>query len=180
MALDRSERQPVVEHARADVESGRLWKARDRLAGAIRTTPTDQDVLELLGEVHFRMGDHPTAWRFWVLTERSGPEAELAEAAFVERYGDEDLAAVLRRIPAREPLDDYPAAVQERLSGLEAKARDAGIAWPRSERDAMSEDGRLDDTPTGWLIGGVILVGFVGVWLVGLVVVIVFLAGLVL
>ena len=55
---------------RADVDAGRLWKARDRLQGCLRAEPANQDVLDMLGAVWFAMGDLPQAGRHWWLTER--------------------------------------------------------------------------------------------------------------
>jgi hypothetical protein len=66
----------VLERAREDIADGRLWKARDRLTGALRASPSHQELLDLLGEVHYRMGDLPEAGRYWLLTERTGPEVD--------------------------------------------------------------------------------------------------------
>lgn len=118
----------AVTRARRDIEAGRLWKARDRLSAAFRHSPTDQEVLELLDEVHFRMGDGPAAWRYWALTTRTGAEVEQAERTFDERYGRAGLADRLSNIPAREPLSDYPNAVRERLNELRQLGRAGGRA----------------------------------------------------
>lgn len=75
-----------MERIRAEIDSGTLWKARDRLQGLVRVRPGDQEVLSLLGEVHFRMGDLPSAGRCWFLTERTGPEVDQALAAMEARH----------------------------------------------------------------------------------------------
>ena len=64
------------ERVNADLAEGRLWKARDRLQGARRMDPTNQWILETLGEVYFRMGDLPEAGRAWFLTARTGPDCK--------------------------------------------------------------------------------------------------------
>ena len=160
----------VVTRAQADIEEGRLWKARDRLSAAVRDSPTDQDVLALLGEVYFRMGDGPAAWRYWVLTTREGPDAEVAERAFDERYGRAEIADRLSQIPAREPLSDYPSGVRERLIELRQIGRAEGIDWPRP-RERQPQRSDSDPETSGCfgtaMIGGVLI----GPWLLGLAVV---------
>jgi hypothetical protein len=117
--------KPVLERARAEIAAGRLWKARDRLAGAIRFDRYDQAVLELLGEVHFLMGDLPEAGRCWFLTECSGFEAEQARNALEERFG-RDPALVLEWIPFGGELELYPPVVRLRLEQLIAQAETRG------------------------------------------------------
>jgi hypothetical protein len=161
---------PSIARARADIEAGRLWKARDRLSAAVRHAPTDQKLLDLLGEVHFRMGDHPAAWRYWVLTDRQGSDVEAAARAFDERYGRAGVADQLSQIPAREPLSDYPAGVRERLVELRQLGRAAGVDWPRPRAPKH----RRDDSPperSGCFGATVIGVLLVGPWLLGLAVV---------
>lgn len=99
--------------AKQDVREGRLWKARDRLAGLLATFPADQKILNLLGEVHFQMADLPQAGRYWYLTDRQGPEVDAALQALAERYGSGRNLA--RAIPIRAPIDLYPSVVRERL-----------------------------------------------------------------
>ena len=162
----------VVGRARADIEAGRLWKARDRLAAAARHAPTDQEVLELLGDVYFRMGDQPAAWRYWVLTARQGADADAAELAFEERYGRAGLADRLSQIPAYEPLANYPSGVRERLVELRQLGRAEGVDWPRPRpqpRKRQRDD--IDEEASGCFDVTVIGVLLVGPWLLGLAVV---------
>lgn len=130
---------PVIARAQAELEAGRLWKARDRLAGALRTSPHDAEILELLGETYWRMGDHPAAARYWILTGRSGPEAKTARLAFEERTG-RSLRAQLAELPARLPLDAYPDAAQGQLALFAAAAESEGWTWPRQAPDPMTID----------------------------------------
>jgi len=165
MASDAS---TAVTRAHADIEAGRLWKARDRLSAAIRDSPTDQDVLALLGEIYFRMGDQPAAWRYWALTPRQGSDAEAAERAFDERYGRAGLAEQLSQIPAREPIEDYPSGARERLLALRERARSASIAWPPA-RPVGQEEGYGDEEIEGGCLGaGAIGILLIGPWLLGL------------
>lgn len=162
----------AVSRARVDIAAGRLWKARDRLSAAARHTPTDQEILELLGEVYFRMGDQPAAWRYWVLTTREGTDVDAAELAFEERYGRAGLADRLSQIPAYEPLADYPSGVRERLVELRQLGKAEGVDWPRPRpqpRKRQRDD--ADEEASGCLGTAVIGVLLVGPWLLGLAVV---------
>lgn len=94
-----------LDRARADIDAGRLWKARDRLRGVVGSLPADQEALRLLGEVHLRMGDDPEAGRWLFLTERDDDAARAAVAAFTDRFAFDQL---LRQVPAYAPIEDYP------------------------------------------------------------------------
>ncbi len=143
---------PVIARAQAELDAGRLWKARDRLAGALRTSPHDAEILDLLGETFWRMGDHPAAARYWILVGRSGPEAETARLAFEERTGG-SLRAQLSEIPARVPLEAYPDAAQGQLALFAASAESEGWTWPRRPREPLVID------PLAPLAAGVRLIG---------------------
>lgn len=83
--------------ARADLEAGRAWKARDRLAGLL-VDRQDDEVLDLLATVHLRMSDLPSAGALLFVLAREEPEAQEAIEAWRERYGDPE--ARWRSIPA--------------------------------------------------------------------------------
>lgn len=160
-----SSRAAVIERARADLDAGRPWKARDRLVAAQKHDPWNQDVLDLLGEVYYAMGDHPSAARYWLLTDREGPEVRAVTAAFEERWGH-NLGERLKMIPVRDPIADYPPQVAARLEALAAEAERAGITWPRERRDNSDaeDESRLWD----WLIVPLIVILGPGLWLLGL------------
>lgn len=156
-----------MERVRADLDQGRLWKARDRLHGLLQADPSNQEILGELGEVYFRMGDLPQAGRYWYLTERSGQDAALAAQAFEERFGRSSQTAV-QVLPVRGSIADYPEAVQARLAKLASDI-------PKRMRGG---------THTGWVTGPspdspskllenlkviLILLITVGVWLAGVI-----------
>jgi hypothetical protein len=125
----------VLDRAAADVAAGRLWKARDRLAGALRDAPADVRVLAALADVHRRMGDLPAAGLHRLLTEAGPPPDE--DEALRERFGSPQ--ALFTALPARAPVEAYPAAVQERL---EALARDLDEPWRwRTKLDRLGLEG---------------------------------------
>jgi uncharacterized protein DUF6584 len=150
----------AIERARDDISNGRLWKARDRLSMLVKQQPANREALLLLGEVHHAMGDLPMAGRFWILTDRSGPDAEAAAAALEERWGGSPRELV-RMLP-RGPLDEYPAPARERIAALRARARvgpdgeapetdEEPIPAPSSERLWLAAFALLG--PGLWLLG---------------------------
>jgi hypothetical protein len=162
---------PAIQRARTELERARLWKARDRLTGYLARAPADQEALELLGEIHYRMGDLPAAARCWFLTERSDEAAAEARAAAREVWPTSGaFAAVLR---ARADFDAWPPAVAERLRALQRDARAEGYEWtPRPLRAtdapeaAPARGGRMADAALEAL-GVLFLVALVGPWLLG-------------
>ncbi len=163
------------ERVKADLEAGRLWKARDRLAGVLRVDPTNQWALDQLGDVHYRMGDLPEAGRAWFLTARTGPEWDAAEAAFYERYGNRpaNLVAALR---VRAPIDRFPPAVQERLGLLQRRLKAEGRFWePRVSVVAPVSAKR---SLMSGALGGAVVILLLGALLIGLVSIVGFVIGL--
>ncbi|MGA9761119.1 MAG: DUF6584 family protein [Gaiellaceae bacterium] len=151
--------KPVLERARAEIAAGRLWKARERLAGVIRFDRYDQKVLDLLGEVHFSMGDLPAAGRLWFLTERIGHETESAHAALQERYGN-DPALILESIPFGRDLERYPVSVRSRLDELVAQAGKRGQRLLKSRRRARYRHRGRDSGSTLGRGAGCLVVAF--------------------
>lgn len=74
--------------ARADLASGRAWKARDRLTGLL-VHRQDDEVLDLLATVHHEMRNLPSAGALWFITGRDDDPARAAVAAWRERYGSD-------------------------------------------------------------------------------------------
>jgi hypothetical protein len=120
----------ALERARAEVEAGRLWKARDRLEGYLGTDAHGQDVLALLADVCVRMGDLPAAGKYLYLTESWGGGDGVVREAFEERCG-RSAVQMLRALPAKPPLDGYPPDVAARLDRLIGGAREEGYLWGR-------------------------------------------------
>lgn len=79
--------QGALARARADLDAGREWKARDRLLGYL-AGEYDPEALELLGEVSHTMRDLPSAGAAWFGTTRRGVEVDEAIEAWRERHSD--------------------------------------------------------------------------------------------
>jgi hypothetical protein len=167
-----SSHRSAADRAREDISAGRLWKARDRLAVAVRERPADQELLELLGEVYFRMGDLPAAGRFWLPTARTGPEIDAALAAFEERWGSSP-GEMLKLVPLCGDVDDYPESARPRLQALGERGGRAGLEWQQRERNRPNwgDVEELEDTGVGvggWLALALLAVLGPGLWLLGI------------
>jgi hypothetical protein len=160
---------PVLDKVSHDLDAGRLWKARDRLSGAIGSRPHDAELLDVLGEVYFRMGDLPAAGKAWLLSGRAGRQTDQALAAYAERTPH--AIDRLRQLGARPPLERYPDAAQRHIEALRAQARREGHEWappgtpgePTWSREVTSEG-------NPWYIGlliAVLVIVTVVPWLVG-------------
>ena len=169
----------LLARARDDIEAGRLWKARDRLPGSLANEPANQEVLTLLGEICFRMGDLPAAGGYWFLTEAAGEDVERARASLRERYPTP--RALFTALPMKAPLEAYPETVRTRVEPL---LRDPDASWLWSKKLAglgRKRRGARDVPPPQR--GDSVLVGVIGTlvvlpWLVGLATVAVFLVRL--
>lgn len=79
-----------IARARADLDAGRPWKARDRLTGLLAHRQ-DLEVLDLLATVHHDMQDLPAAGALWFVTGRDDDNARNSIAAWRERYGSDQV-----------------------------------------------------------------------------------------
>jgi hypothetical protein len=163
----------ALERAQADIDAGRLWKARDRLEGYLATDAHDQEALQLLGETCRRMGDLPAAGRYWYLTEDYARD-EAAADAFEERRGG-SAVEMLRELPVKPPLDRYPSVVRERLYTLVEDARAEGYTWDATVRRLSDELSELTPPPSRgsnakvYAVVTALILLTVGVWVLGIV-----------
>jgi hypothetical protein len=168
----------VVERARQDIAEHRLWRARDRLTGALGHRPHDAEVLNLLADVYLAMGDVPAAGRLLMLSGRDDEAASEARRAFEWRHRRSvfDLASSL---PAKPPLDDYPAAARARLDAVagQLRAERREVAWMRGgTRAAAAHHGVLG--PLGnWVAAAAVIFVLVLPWVAGVILVVALLIG---
>lgn len=106
----------ALARAQADLAAGRAWKARDRLQGLLRHR-VDFEVLDLLAEVYYDMGDLPAAGALWFVTGRDDERARASVDAWHERHGD-----------GRARWQSIPGSVRrgvqtDELTALEVSAR---------------------------------------------------------
>jgi hypothetical protein len=131
----------------------------------LASDPTNQQMLTLLGEICFRMGDLPAAGSYWFLTDAHGEDVNAAHTALLERHRGP--VALFNALPLRAPLEAYPEGVQARLRPVLNEAGPVVGKWSRKFGRVSGPDAPPGvGAPTG--IGmGVILVAVVGPWLVG-------------
>lgn len=138
-AADLEHHSGAVERARADLASGRAWKARDRLVGHL-ASGQDPEALELLGEVHYEMGDLPAAGAAWFGTSRRGKDVDEAVEAWRERHADQ-FDQMWRSLP--RSVRDHPG--NPRVEALRRRAgADRSAPRPVSEAPKQTSDGGID------------------------------------
>lgn len=153
----------ALARARADLEAGRPWMARDRLVGALAQRQ-DDELLDLLAEVHETMGDLPAAGALWFVTGRDDDRARAAVDAWRDRHASDEQR--WRSIPgpvrrhARPPtaLDELRAAAVVESRGRTAPLPD--VPEEGSWRDALAPVGCL------LVLLGVLVLVVVGGWTV--------------
>lgn len=112
--------EQVLEQARAAVDAGVTWQARDLLEALVEAE-RDPEALALLGEVYQDMGDLPRAGAVMFASGAKGPEADAAVAAWREQ-SDDDFAVMWWSLPASVRVEPLP----RRLEALRERARAAG------------------------------------------------------
>lgn len=93
----------AIDRARDDVAAGRVWLARDRLAGRLCNV-CDTETLTLLAEVHLAMQDLPAAGAMFYALGGSDGRATDAIAAWEAKYPD--VGERWRSLPRMLRLDD--------------------------------------------------------------------------
>ena len=162
----------VIERAKADLDAGRPWKARERLRSYLTASPGDQAALDLLGRVQCEMGDLPAAGTSWMLCSRSDADTEAA----IDVLRHEHLRSVNGLIDAlnvRLPVEDWPPVVRDRLRTLQAEAAASGRIWDPGRRPESPTSSESEGSFRLFLAGVAVFLALVAVLtLVGAIVVI--------
>ncbi len=169
-----------VERARAAVEEGAPWRARDLLESHLEAQ-WDPDALALLGEVLHGMGDLPAAGAVWFAGGAKGPDVDQAVAAWRERTRD-DFPTMWRSLPASVRADPQSArlkALRERARAADAtldeveRGRSPGETAPPDGADEGDGEGGVDGNGGGMdaaqVIAWIAAAAFVACGLIGLV-----------
>jgi hypothetical protein len=137
----------AVQRARADLDAGREWKARDRLVGHL-AGEYDAEALELLGEVHYSMRDLPSAGAAWFGTTRRGQDVDDAVEAWRERHRDH-FTEMWRSLP--RPVREHEG--NTRVDALRRRAEVTPKATP------VPKPASPADPPRGGVDSAVIIAG---------------------
>jgi uncharacterized membrane protein YgcG len=121
----------AVQRARADLDAGREWKARERLVGHL-AGEFDAEALELLGEVNYTMRDLPAAGAAWFGTARRGRDVDEAVEAWRERHGDH----------FAQMWSSLPRSVREREGNKRVDALRRRAEQDRASASATDSSGR--------------------------------------
>jgi hypothetical protein len=170
-----SQPSSAVQRARADLDAGREWKARERLVAHL-SGEFDAEALELLGEVNYAMRDLPAAGAAWFGTARRGKDVDEAVEAWRERYGDHfaqmwsSLPRSVREREGNKRVDALRRRAEQNgdsaASGSSPRPPGAGQAGAGSTGDSASGDGGLD---AATVIAVALAVLFVACAVIGLV-----------
>ncbi|MFD5678666.1 DUF6584 family protein [Streptomyces bacillaris] len=153
----------------ADLASGRVPVARQRLRGLVSSYPHEPAPRRRLAEVYRLYGDPAEAGRWMHLEEDRSPEET---AAFEERYANavRRMRAVAWRGP--ESAAPTPFAARQLAAVREAASDTLGspVTWESlaKVKGDIGESSRLSDVLTA---GGCLLLAivFLGIWAYGLV-----------
>ena len=118
-------RLSCTDRAQKEIESGRLWRAKEILRGNLGTTGFDSGLYESYGRVLLLTHELVESGRFLFLSGERKPEYEEAIALYLHRHGA-NWANLIGTFPysARlTELNEYPPAVAEHLKQLGAPAR---------------------------------------------------------
>ncbi|ATY95795.1 MULTISPECIES: DUF6584 family protein [Streptomyces] len=153
----------------ADLASGRVPVARQRLRGLVSSYPHEPAPRRRLAEVYRLYGDPAEAGRWMYLEEDRSPEET---AAFEERYAN--AVRRMRAVAWRGPESAAPTPFAARqLAAVRETASDTlgrPVTWESlaKVKGDIGESSRLSDVLTA---GGCLLLAivFLGVWAYGLV-----------
>ena len=176
-----SQSSGAVQRARADLEAGREWKARERLVGHL-AAEYDAEALELLGEVSYAMRDLPAAGAAWFGTTRRGKDVDESVEAWRERHGDHfaqmwsSLPRSVRELEGNKRVDALRRrAEQVGSSGGAEGASSPALGQPRpgqprpGQARASSADDSGEGTDAATVIALALGVLFVACAVIGLV-----------
>ncbi len=145
----------VVEQARDAVADGAAWRARDLLLAHVENED-DQEVLSLLGEVLYDMGDLPRAGAMWFAAGAKGPKVDRAVSAWREQSRD-DFAAMWAALPPSvqaEPRPRRVEALREKAAQVEPATVDEDVTTPADEDDEGTDAAQV----IAWVLAAVFVV----------------------
>lgn len=129
----------ILARVEAEVAVGRVWRAKEILAGNIASGLIEPAVLERYGQLLDSVGDRVEAGKFLYLSGVRRREYAHPIALFIQRHAQLDGPALVARLPnaiRRTPFNELPQAVQEDLDRRGVRRSAFGI---RTERRPAPE-----------------------------------------
>jgi hypothetical protein len=117
----------------AELESGRLWRAKEILRGRLSSMAFDPGLHEAYGVVLLRVGDDYLAGMHLFISGVRLPEYQPAIDLFLHRHrkaGWHSLAGLLPARARRLPLDELPPVVAAELRALGCPTSTKGLPKP--------------------------------------------------
>lgn len=110
----------TIERARAEIERGRLWRAKETLEGSLGNFGYNLELYEEYGKVLLQMGDLPLAGKFLFLSGARKPEYDAAIGIYLTRHKGRpsQLFSTFPRKARLIVLSTYPKAVADDLRQL--------------------------------------------------------------
>jgi hypothetical protein len=154
----------TIEKARAEIEQGRLWRAKEMLQGSLGNFGYNLELYEEYGKVLLLMGDLPSAGKFLFLSGVRKPEYEQAIGIYLTRHRGRpaQLFSTFPRTARLIVLSTYPKPVEEDLRRLGFPNNLSLFSGAFIRREAETED---EGSKLG-VLGLIILILFVLVLLV--------------
>ena len=152
----------TIERARAEIDRGRVWRAKEILQGSVRTLGYNLELYEEYGKLLLRMGDAPEAGRYLFLSGARKPEYHEAINLYLAKHGQSP-ARLFRSFPQKARLivlATYPDTVENDLRQRGFPNNLSLFPAARISRSYQSEPG-----PFRWL-GIIVFILFVLVILV--------------
>lgn len=129
----------ILERVEAEVAVGRVWRAKEILAGNIASGMGDALILERYGQLLESVGDRVEAGKYLYLSGVRRAEYEHPIALFLQRHARLDGPGLVARLPnaiRRTPFNQLPQAVQADLDSRGVPHSSFGI---RAERRPARE-----------------------------------------
>ena len=134
----------ILDKAQAQIEQGRLWRAKEILQGAIRSESYDIQLFEIMGVVLLKMGDLPEAGKFLFLSGVRRPEYQESIEIFLgkhQRRQPRDFLYLLPRKARLRNVSDYPDQVAQVLRQMGfpevLKNKDGKVYIPEAGNDRV-------------------------------------------
>jgi hypothetical protein len=130
----------VLQKAEREIETGRLWRAKEILQGSVSHATYNAAVFEMLGRVLLQMGDLPDAGKYLFLSGVRKAEYEQAIEIFLQKHRNPfNLFRTFPRSAKLRRLSEYPPQLAEELRELgfqePLKENDRGVVSPNVGSD---------------------------------------------
>lgn len=107
--------------AKADIASGKFWRAKERLAGALGSGEFDAELYALYGQVLLEMQDIREAGRYLFWSGQRQAQTTAAISVFLSRLEGASTQTFLRTMPRKSGsagIASLPAIVQDELRSM--------------------------------------------------------------